>query len=165
MVLCLQPVVVLILDELHQHATGSPRMDEGDEAVNAAARLAVDQLDTVRGEILQLGADVLDGDPDVMERLAVTLEEARHATIRGQGTDQLDLSVAQLEKCNLDLLIRHLRAQVGPHVPDTAVARDGFLYVRHHDGRMIDAQQVHGRSSSSRRSNSAKPASIDDSAP
>src|SRR3954451_22585546 len=76
--------------ELREHAAGRVGVDEGDlEAEEAAPRLAVDQRGAVRRQPLELGADVVDLEGDVVHAGAALGEELPDRCLRAERGEQL----------------------------------------------------------------------------
>ena len=68
------------LEQLDQYATARARMEECDQAVNTAARCAIDQLYPGRDQTLEGSGEVVDLEAEVMHRRASAVgEEASDA--------------------------------------------------------------------------------------
>ncbi len=84
------------LVQLHQHAVGALRVDEGVLlAAGAPARRLVDQLDAFFLELGQHPGDIVHLQADVVHARAALLQVFRQPRVAGGGLDQLDLALAQ----------------------------------------------------------------------
>lgn len=154
-----------VLDQFDEDTATTSRVNEGNEAMHAPARFTVNELDACCCEGPELVADVIYRDSNVVQRLAVTLEESGDATFGIEWPNELELRIADGKEGDLDALIRHLGPDARPQTPDPPIALQSLVHVWHHNRGVVDSQQIHGRLSRSRRTSSANPASIDDSAP
>src|SRR5689334_9963549 len=124
------------LDQLRQHPTDAPRMDERDpRSVQPDARRLVDELEALLACIRQRLVDVWDRDGQVVQSGATPGQELADRGVLPQGTQQLDLGVAGAEEGGLEpvMLARGSVRDLGPE--QRRVQADGLVHVvdRHPD--------------------------------
>jgi hypothetical protein len=83
--------------QLKENAAGGARVQEAYEAVQAAARLLVDELDAQLLETGHLGLDVIRPKGDVMDAIAAALPKASQGAISRGRLQKLDLDISQAE--------------------------------------------------------------------
>lgn len=154
-----------MLYQFRQHSAGAARVDKGDQAVRSLAWLAIDHLYSFVRQMLQFPVYVLDQDSNMMQSLPAFFEEAGDARLIIGRLDKLQLRVAYRQKRDLNMLIRHGDSLARQEAVDSLVAQQRLVHIAHRDSGMVDAKQIHSCARSSRRSSSANPASMDDSAP
>lgn len=154
-----------VLDQLDERPTGSPGMNEGDHAVCATPRFTIDQLDALLAQRCELPPNILDEQSDMVQTLPSPLQKTRHAGRWVERLDELELRVRELEERYLHPLLRNADPPDWPDIEEPRIAGQGLVEIPDHDRGVIDAQSVHGWSRRARRSSSARPASMADSAP
>lgn len=101
-----------MLDELDEDTAGAAWMDERDAPVGPLPWHAVDQLNTLRLQLLKRQFEVADREGYVMERLPVSVEKPCNARIGGSWRYELELRWPRRQKRYLNLLVfDHLPVQ------------------------------------------------------
>ena len=134
------------LDQLREHAARRVGMDERDlEAEGAAARRLVDQLGAVAGEPLELRADVVDLERDVVHPRPALGEELPDRRLRAERPEQLDAAAADAHRHGLDALVGDRLALLELGAEEALVALDGLVEVGDRDAEVVDAGRGHRR--------------------
>src|SRR4051794_24708951 len=110
---------------------------------DAAARLLVDQLQAGVADGAERRVDVVAGVGHVVQARAVAGDELADAGILGEGLDQLDVAVADLEQNGLDALLLDRLAVLLAHVELLRVEPHGGVDVRHRDAYVVDPPEEH----------------------
>ena len=102
-------------------------MEEGDRPLGAAARGRVDQLDPADLEAEERLGEVRDLEADVMEALALPLEEAGDAGRVIGRLDQLDLRLPHPEEGDPDPIVRDVHDRLDLEGERVAPETERFL--------------------------------------
>src|SRR5581483_6161153 len=126
----------LIADELCQNAAGRLRVDERDlEPEQPDARALVDQLRAGGAQAVELGADVGDGECDMVHARASPGEEAADRRVR---PEQLDAALPDPERRRLDALLLDPLAMLDRRAEERGPALDRDVEVVDRDSEMVD---------------------------
>jgi hypothetical protein len=131
------------VEELDEDAVESVGMDEGDLAGEAAARLFIDELNTLRLELGELGVDVVRLEADVMEAFAFAFEVASDAGVGHDGFEQLEEGVAEIEERGAHALVLDDLFGKERHAEFVAIERERFVHAVDDDAGVVDAGYGH----------------------
>src|SRR5438034_1887711 len=108
--------------QLAEDAVGGVGMEEGYlEPEESLPRLAVDELDAVRGERVQLGPHVVDLERDVVHPRAALGHELAHWRVVAERAEQLDPAIADKKRRGLDALLGDGVAVLEPRAEEPLV--------------------------------------------
>jgi hypothetical protein len=120
-------------------------MDEGDlEPEQAATRADVDELGSLRGKPLELLADVVDLEGDVMHPRTALGEELPHRCVRTERGEQLHTPVADAERCGLDSLIGHELAVLELGAEKPLIGRNRSVEIIDRDAEVVNPPKHEG---------------------
>ena len=118
------------------------------ESEEPAPRLVVDQLRAVGREPVELGADVVDGERQMVHPRASLGEELADGRLRAEGGEKLDASVADAERRGLDALVGHCLAMLELGAEQPPVRLHGLVQIVDGDSEMMDATCGHDHDAS-----------------
>jgi len=102
------------LDEFEEDAAGRSRVEEGDEpSMGPGSRFGVDQLEALLSEAAHLLANVADGEGQVMEAFAATLDEPGDHALRRKGLEEFNPDRAGPEEGDPHALRRDVLGRLG----------------------------------------------------
>src|SRR5581483_7697997 len=130
--------------QLREDAVGGVGVEESDlEPVQAPARLAVDQLDALAVQCLELRLEVVDLVGDVVHTRSAAGEEAADGRVVRRRREQLDPALADEDGRRLDALLGDRVAVLEPGAEQPAVGGDRLVEVGDRDGEVVDALDGH----------------------
>jgi hypothetical protein len=119
-------------------------MNEGHlEPEEAAARLVVDQLGALLGEIREGGANVVDLVGDVVHSRASRREEATDRRVGTERGEELDAARPDADRRRLDALRFERLAMLEPSAEQALVRGHGLVEVRDRDADMMNPEGLH----------------------
>ena len=119
-------------------------MQEGHRPLGSLARLAVDELHTVRRQPVQARREVGDLEADVVEALALVGQETGHPGGGVGGLDELDLGLADGQERDAHTVALDGQQQLQRQPQGVAVEAQRGLHVTHDDGHVMDAARGRG---------------------
>jgi hypothetical protein len=131
-------------DYLRENAVQRVGMDERDEmAPEAGTRLAVEDLRTLGGELVDRGGDIADGDADVVHPGPSAGEKAPDVGVRPERRDELDATVAEAQIDGLDPLGLQPAAELDLRAEERPVCLHGRVEVLDREGDVVHGAHVH----------------------
>lgn len=138
------PSVNCKLHEFDQGTSEVPGMDEGDPCPPASrTRTRVDQSRSLCLEVLEREIDRGDGECDMVQPLAMTLEEATHRCVRSERLEKLDEGPANGDHRLLDPLALDALPVQRLHPISPPVSVESGVEVVNCDCGVIEVDQFH----------------------
>jgi len=131
--------------QLAEDAVNGVGMEEGYlEPEETRPGLAVDELDTVRRERVQLGLHIVDLVRDVVHPRASLGDELPDGRVLAERAKQLDPALADEHGRCLDALVRHAGAVLELGAEEPLVGRERLVEVLDRDAEVMDPPGLHG---------------------
>src|SRR5215218_482828 len=119
-------------------------MNERDlQTVQAGAGLLVDQLRALPREALERGGDVVDPVRDVVHPRPAPRQEAADRRVLGEGAEQLDPALADLDRNRLDALLLESVAVLELGTEEPPVGVEGLLEIADRDAEVVNPPGPH----------------------
>src|SRR3989442_10216694 len=130
--------------QLAEDAVNSVGMEEGYlEPEETRPGLAVDELDTVRRESVQLGLHVVDLERDVVHPGPALGHELADGRVLAERAKQLDPALADEERRRLDALLDDGVAVLEPSPEQPLVRVDRLVEILDRDAEVMDSARRH----------------------
>src|SRR5262249_977839 len=130
--------------QLGEYAVDSMRVQERDlEAEQAAARLLVDELDSLRRQLVYRGAHVVDLVRDVVHPRPALGQELADRRLPAERGQQLDPTLAHFQRSRLDTLVEDGLAVLEARAEELLVRRHGLVEVLDGDAEMVNPTGSH----------------------
>src|SRR3954453_12256060 len=126
------------LDQLDEHAVARSGVEERDRAFRAAARLAVDQLDTLSADRHERLGEIGDLEADVVEPLTLGREEAGDAGGAICRLDELDLGLPDRQEGDPDAIEADVHDGLELEAERLPPEAPGLLDRAHDQGDVVD---------------------------
>ena len=119
-------------------------MDEGDARTPATgASGLVDEFGSLRTQVVESDVDRRNGEGDVVQTLALALEESADRGVGAERLQQLDEGASHRDHRLLDTLRLHYLPVQRLHPVATAIVVEGCIEVVHGNGDVVEVDQLH----------------------
>src|SRR5512133_1766629 len=130
--------------QLRKDAVNGVGVQEGDlEAEEAAARLLVDELDALRRQLVDRGTHVVDLVGDVVHARPAVGQELADRSLLAERGQELDASLADLERRGLDALVGDGLAVLEARAEQLLVRRHRLVEILDGDPEVVDPARLH----------------------
>lgn len=128
---------LFFLQEFDHHAFCGLGMEERDQAMDAGARVFVDEAEAAGAQFSERHFDVVDGKADVVGALAASSKESGGAAVVAVRRKEFDRALAGVEEGDLDTVVGGIGALEQAEAEEAAVGCERRVYAMDDDTDMV----------------------------
>jgi len=107
------------------------------------ARLLVDELDALLGELVERVANIRDLVSNVVHPGPALGQKLADRRLLAEGREQLDASMANTQRSRLNALVRNLLAMLQAGAEDALIGRHRFVEIVDRHAEVVDTARFH----------------------